>query len=193
MSVSFHKTFAPERRLLFALLKFAARNGKGDIQEIASDTGIPTGKSSGKVAPVMDYCSAMGLITVGQEGSVKEPLLTDFGRAVFLGDPYLQEEMTQWLCHLHLCSRETGAEVWYRLFWEGSSLLPSEFSREELVTFLVQATGSQSKRLLGPLGVMYREETSFAKCGALLEQKKTFSRRKMPVRQDFTPGYSAFL
>ncbi|HPJ27079.1 MAG TPA: DUF4007 family protein [Synergistaceae bacterium] len=140
----------------------------------------------------MDYCSAMGLISLGQKGPVKEPVLTDFGRAVFLGDPYLQEEMTQWLCHLHLCSRETGAEVWYRLFWEGASMLPSEFSREDLVAFLAQATGSKSKRILGPLVVMYREDVSFAKCAALIEKNKRFSRRKMPVRQDFVPGYTGF-
>ena len=192
LSVSFPQTFAPERRLLFALLKFAAGGGRGDIQEISAATGIPTGKSSGKVDPVIGYCSAMGLISLNKSGGAKEPILTDFGRAVFLSDPYFQEEITQWLCHLNLCSRETGAEVWYRLFWEGVSTLPSEFSREDLADFIARATGSKSKRIWGPLTVMYREDISFAKCGALVEEDKRFSLKKMPVRRDFAPGYTAF-
>lgn len=56
LSRSFHQTFIPERHYINALLKFAAKGGQGDIQAISECTGIPTGQSSGKVAPILDYC-----------------------------------------------------------------------------------------------------------------------------------------
>ena len=46
--LNFHKTFIPERRLIADILIMQLRV-QGNYQEISSDTGIPMGKSSGKV------------------------------------------------------------------------------------------------------------------------------------------------
>lgn len=194
LSKNFHKTFIPERRYIGALLKFAAGNGRGSIQEISLQTGIPTGKSSGKVAPIIDYCRGMGLITLPPgRSAIKEPLLSEFGRSVFLADLFLKEEMTQWLCHLNLCGKAIGAEIWHKVFWEGSIILGLEYSRIDLESFIKTATGSEAKRIVGPLFGMYNEESSFAKCGALTKQGDVYVRKEMPVRKDFVQYYEAFL
>jgi hypothetical protein len=52
LPLNFHKTFIPERRLIAALLEYAALNKQGDYQNISKETGIPMGKSSGKVPAI---------------------------------------------------------------------------------------------------------------------------------------------
>ena len=42
------------------MLRFAAAGKSGDYREIASETGIPMGNSSGKVPAIIDYCRGMG-------------------------------------------------------------------------------------------------------------------------------------
>ena len=53
LSLSFHLTFAPERRYLAALLEYAALGKSGSMREMADDTGIPMGESTGKLPA---YC-----------------------------------------------------------------------------------------------------------------------------------------
>lgn len=194
LSKNFHKTFIPERRFLQALLEFAAAEGKGTIQEISRATGIPTGESSGKVAPTLDYCRAMGLVSLPEaRTSRKQPQLTAFGRAVFLNDAFFLNEMTQWLAHLNLCSRKGGAEMWFRVFWEGAVRLGPSFTREGLLESVSFWTGTANWRVVAPLVRMYQEDASFSKCGALREETKTLSRRKMPVSPDFVSGYACWI
>lgn len=96
LPVNFHKTFIPERRLIAALLQYAAKGKAGNYQDIANDTGIPMGKSNGKVPAILDYSRGMGLIYLdsGQKSAIKKPKLTEFGRIVFLQDKYLGEMLT---------------------------------------------------------------------------------------------------
>ena len=67
LPLNFPQTFLPERRLLSQLLPFAKRRGQGDKVSIGAETGIPTGKSTGKVDPMIHYANGMGLITVNKE------------------------------------------------------------------------------------------------------------------------------
>lgn len=119
---NFHKSFKPERQYINALLRFAAAGKSGSYQEIASETGIPMGVSSGKVPAIIDYCRGMGLIrlTGSNRTSIKKPDLTPFGRIVLLEDPFLKLNITQWVAHLNLCSPLCGAEVWYQTFFRVS-------------------------------------------------------------------------
>jgi len=191
---NFHKSFIPERRFIHALLRFAAGRGAGTIQEIAEATGIPTGVSSGKVAPTIDYCRAMGLFTLPEERSaIKRPELTAFGRVVLLEDPYLKTEITQWLAHLNLCGEETGAEVWYQTFWNGAARLGPVFERESLENWLASMCNTKTGGLIGPLISMYQEDASFAICGALTENGKQISRHTMAIHSEFVWGYAAWL
>jgi len=191
---NFHKSFIPERRFIHALLRFAASGGAGSIQEIAQATGIPTGISSGKVAPILDYCRGMGLLTLPEgRNAIKKPDLTPFGRVILLEDPYLKAEITQWIAHLNLCGQEGGAEVWYQLFWNGAARLGPAFERDDLENWLASIFETKPGGLIGPLVTMYQEDASFARCAALAENGKQITRRTMPIRPEFAWGYAAWI
>lgn len=88
LPINFHKTFVPERRLIGSLLQYAALGKEGDYRQIAAETGIPTGESTGKVPAVLDYSRGMGLVVLAgaQPSLIKRPILTPFGRAVYTMD-----------------------------------------------------------------------------------------------------------
>lgn len=191
---NFHKTFLPERQYINAILRFAAKGGAGDIQAIGSDTGIPTGKSSGKVAPTLDYCRGMGLITLSDDRSAtKRPELTPFGRVVLLEDPYLKQQITQWIAHLNLCNPISGSDTWHRAFFDGTHILGMEFTRDQLEDYLASSYMTPRGKLIGPLIRMYEDGASFSICGALSEDNNIIRRNIAPISDEFGNGYGAWL
>ena len=192
---NFHRTFKPERQYIAAMLRFAASGKEGDYQTIASATGIPTGSSSGKVPAILDYCRGMSLIRlVGEDRSaVKRPELTPFGRIVLLEDPFLKESITQWLAHLALCGRATGADVWYQTFFSGTQALGMSFSRVGLETHLSAIYGVEKAGLIGPLVGMYEDDAAFRICGVLSEVSGNITRKPAPVDEMFGCGYGAWI
>lgn len=120
---NFHRTFKPERSYLSALLRYAAAGKGGTLMDISRHTGIPTGASSGKVQPTIDYCTGMGLLQPQKANNTYSFLLTPFGRTVLNEDPFLSEPVTQWLAHLQLCHPRKGADLWFQIFVEGSDTL----------------------------------------------------------------------
>lgn len=194
LSRSFHMTFKPERQYINALLRFAAAGEEGDYQRIAEKTGIPTGESSGKVPATIDYCIGMGLILMhGNKGSIKKPELTNLGRILLLEDPYLKLEISQWLCHLNMCNREFGADVWHHVFWAGYHSLGEAFSRENLDAVLKSIYGNTNRGLIGPLVSMYEDDASFKLCGALSESDQIITRKTAPIKDEMVRGYGAWL
>jgi hypothetical protein len=139
LPLNFHKTFIPERRLIAALLEYAALNKQGDYQNISKETGIPMGKSSGKVPAILDYARGMGLLILENEqaGSIKKPVLTSFGKVVYLEDKFLGEKMLQWLVHMNLCRNDIGAKTWHEVFAKGRSILGTAFTRNILIITLL--------------------------------------------------------
>lgn len=191
---NFHKTFVPERKHINAILKYAAKGGTGDIQAIGADTGIPTGKSSGKVAPTLDYCRGMGLIRISNiRSAVKSPELTPFGRIVLLEDPFLKESITQWIVHLNLCSPKSGADTWYRTFFDGLHILGMKFSRKQLDDYLAKSYMTKRGSLIGPLVRTYEDDASFSVCGALREESESICRNIAPISDEYGNGYGAWL
>lgn len=81
------------------------------VAEIAEETGIPEGASSGKVRPHIQYASYMGLLN--SSDFTRTPL----GKIVYLEDCMLTEKLTQMLCHVNMIS-PTGAPMWRYLFHE---------------------------------------------------------------------------
>jgi hypothetical protein len=192
---NFHKTFIPERQYIHAMLRFAASGRKGTYQEIASVTGIPMGKSSGKVPAILDYCRGMGLIKLIGNGrsAVKRPELTPFGRIVFLEDPHLKERITQWIAHFNLCSVLTGAETWYQTFFAGSQVLGMRFHRSSLEEHLSLAYKCNTRNLIGPVIRMYEDDAAFSGCGVLSEEKNTVVRRPAPINAEYGFAYGAWV
>jgi hypothetical protein len=192
---NFHKTFIPERQYINAILKFSASGGVGNYQEISSQTYIPMGKSSGKVPAIMDYCKGMGLIDLSSSynKSIKQPKLTTLGRTVLLNDPFLKEDVTQWIAHFNLCDPISGADVWYYCFFEGHRELGKSFSMEDINKYLSRIYKINKTNLVGPLIRMYQDDSSFNKCNVLQQKNDLIFRRIAPMSNDFSLAYGAWI
>lgn len=208
LSRNFHETFVPERQYIKALLSFAASNKEGTYQEIRDITGIPMGKSTGKVSAILKYCIGMGLVACkgNDRSAIKKPELTEFGRIVFLEDPFLKEDLTQWIAHLNLCSPRRGADVWFQVFAQGAKYLGFRFSRVQLLDYLsniYQIGSAKITRIIGPLINMYQETAAFKNCGALSEfqekmqegkkRETSIKRAKAPIAPVLATAYGAWL
>ena len=195
LSRNFHKTFIPERQYIHTMLQFASTGKDGDYQLIASETGIPMGASSGKAPAILDYCRGMGLVILTNQArsAVKSPRLTPFGRVVLLEDPYLKEEVTQWIAHLNLCGPLTGADVWHQVFFRGTQTLGNSFQRASLEEYLRNVYAAQNGKLIGPLVRMYEDSSSFASCGALNESGNMIKRISPPIIDEYAWGYGAWI
>ena len=192
---NFHKTFIPERQYIHAMLRFAASGREGNYQKIASATGIPMGKSSGKVPAILDYCRGMGLIRLIGNGrsAVKRPELTPLGRIVFLEDPHLKERITQWIAHFNLCSVLTGAETWYQIFFVGSQALGMRFHRSGLEEHLSLVYNCNSRGVIGPVIRMYEDDAAFRACGVISEEMDSVVRRPAPINAECGFAYGAWV
>lgn len=189
LSLSFHQTFVPERRYLSSLLRFVAEPKEVNLDQVADATGIPTGESSGKVEPTINYARGMGLLDVSRgEVSRWRLHLSLLGNRVLEEDPYMSEGFTQWLLHLQLCRRRGGAEAWYAVFADGDLALGRSFTDEDLKAFLVARYGKRSN-IVGPLVRMYTSETSFLACGALTAEDGLLRRLLAPCETTHFPGY----
>lgn len=194
LPINFHKTFIPERHLLAALMDYAAVGKAGTLQEISADTGIPMGKTNGKVPAIIDYARGMGLLEVrpGAEKGVKVPVLTNFGRAVFIEDKYLSEELTQWMVHMNLCRSDFGALAWNAVFSKGRSVLGGRFDTQQLEDYLVTISGAGNDRT-GPLLRTYLEDAALARTRVVETSGGTIIRRKAPLLDVYALAYTAFV
>lgn len=194
---NFHKTFIPERQYIAALLKYVAAGKWGNDQEISDATGIPTGKSSGKVPAIRDYCKGMALIRPVKSAvtQAKQMELTPFGRVVLQEDQFLNESLTQWICHFNLCRPNGGADVWYHVFNKGFASLGTRFSKAALNNYLAGIFGNASSDIFGPLIGMYSDPASFFLCAALTPEKNSanFVRKPAPLLTTYSNAYSAWI
>lgn len=192
LPINFHKTFIPERRLLSALLEYAALGKEGNFQEISAATGLPMGESSGKVPAIIDYGRGMGLIELVEPTirGAKKPVLTSLGRVIYLEDRSLGEELTQWLIHMNLCRNNTGAMAWNMVFAEGRNILGSTFKRSHLEEYLVSRFGPGNNRT-GPLVMTYVESSALGGAGVLSVNGDEITIKKAPIRDVYAKGYVA--
>lgn len=110
--IDFHKTFQPQDTYITKILELAAQGYSGTKEEISAVTGIPTGKTSGKVIPHIRYAAFMGLIDFEKEGGKYSLSLSRLGKVVFREDKYLYEKITKLICHFKICDKEKGAPIW---------------------------------------------------------------------------------
>jgi hypothetical protein len=206
LPLHFSQDFLPERSLIARLLPFAATSGSGDKEFIGSETGIPTGKSSGKVEPMIHYARGMGLIQSTHTSGHWQLELTTLGRVVLTEDPYLSEAATLWLLHLLFCRRSSLkkpavglADSWYALFAEGALRLGEHFEQKSYFKFLSERQGAKSylKGLSGLVLRSYIEPSCFQPINALsvskLENQTTYFRHIAPLDGSYFPTYSAYL
>ena len=195
LSLTFHQTFIPERLYITSFLRFVANGNTGTDQDISEKTGIPVGRSTGKVPAIINYCKGMGLIFVEQKNSAvsRKFYLTSFGRSILLEDANLSEDLSQWLVHLHLCRRNSGAELWYLGISKGYELFGTEFTEQELTAHVERVWGTKNRSVLGPLIRTYEEQASFKTAGVFTRTGKVIKRLPAPLLSSFRIGYSALL
>ncbi len=193
LALRFHQTFIPERRYLSALLRFAAEDGTGDNIQISEKTGIPTGKSSGKVPAILQYAQGMGLVAAEGKGADRHIRPTAWGETILNKDPQFSETLTQWLLHLNLCRRRGGAEIWFRTFGPGGDVLGRRFDRQDLDQYLTGLFGAAKRSLIGPLQRTYEEPAALKKTGALITEASALRRNPAPLTSEFANGWAWFL
>jgi hypothetical protein len=195
LAKNFHLTFIPERQYINSFLKFCASGGEGNYQEISLKTGIPMGKSSGKVPAILNYCIGMGLITLSDncKKGKKKPEFTTFGRTVLLNDPFLKESVTQWISHFNLCDPISGADVWYHCFFKGINILGLSFSNEDIKKYISVVYGTKRANIVSPMIRMYQDDSSFSNCGVLQQRNNLIIRKKAPTIDKYALAYGAWL
>lgn len=168
-NLNFHLTFKPERQYLSSLLSEIVACSGLDIQEISNLTGIPTGKSSGKVEPMICYAEYMGLITKEKSNGLYTLNLTNLGECIVNEDTGLLEKLSLLALHIMLVRPFTGAELWAHVFNNvfpkyRNKLTQKQFNKEIEIQFgsgikLAPFYGCYQD-LLGPLNMLrFDEET----------------------------------
>lgn len=193
LSVNFHQTFIPERRLIAALLNYSFKGKQGTIKEMSEETGIPMGKSSGKMPAILDYCRGMGLIEVLEERKgIKQPILTQFGVIVQAEDRFMGEEIVQWIAHMNLCRGDIGAKTWHEIFAKSGAILGPSFSKIQMEDYLINTCGPGKDRI-GPMITTYLDDAALKRAGCLYSNKGLLCRKKAPILRSYAIPYSLHL
>lgn len=129
-SVNFHKTFSPQDSYITKILELAKDNYSGSKEEISEGTGIPTGKTSGKVVPHILYAQYMGLTAHTLSNGKYTLELTDLGKTVLENDKYLFEDISRLICHYNMCDEGSGAYLW-SFIYNGLPVMLDETMSEE--------------------------------------------------------------
>lgn len=129
-SVNFHKTFSPQESYITKIMELAKDRYTGSKEEISEETGIPTGKTSGKVVPHILYAQYMGLTTHTLSKGKYTLELTDLGKLVLENDKYLFEDISRLMCHYNMCDEVSGANLW-SFIYSGLPIMLDETMSEE--------------------------------------------------------------
>ncbi|MGL6119417.1 MAG: hypothetical protein ACRC0V_02830 [Fusobacteriaceae bacterium] len=117
-SINFHQTFPMEVKYVSYILGLKEKEEGYTKEEISEITGIPTGKSSGKVVPNIEYAKYCNLITYQYNQGRYKIITTELGKKVLKEDRYLNESLTKELLLYFLTSEEFGADQWYYMLRE---------------------------------------------------------------------------
>lgn len=183
LSVNFAESFAPERLYLMKMLQFISHNSKSVSKEkISEKTGIPTGKSSGKVVPTIRYLKGMGLIE--PEGNWYH--LTDFGQTVLKNDIQFSERITQVACHVNICDAEEGGTLYNQIF--STIAVDKPYDRK---SFGKEYCNSQPPitALLG----MYLLPGAFNSSRILVSQDDSIVFNSVPINFEMMPVFGALI
>jgi Protein of unknown function (DUF4007) len=190
-SLNFHQSFAPEKEAIAQIVQFASKyKGFYSKEDISVMTSIPTGEKSGKVIPHIFYSEAMDLVNVQKLESNYSLTLTSLGEVVCIEDPYLIEDLTQWLCHYNLAYKNSPAQMWSFIF---NSILTSngcELSNS-LLTNAISRNFDVNKINLTPFRSSYITEKSFGNIKILdiKDDKYIFKRHEIERSFKFLYAY----
>lgn len=117
-NLNFHQTFPPDVNMISRLLTSDVFEVALTKEEISQRTGIPTGKSSGKVEPHIKYAEYMGLLQDSFKDGKHTLIMTPLGRAICSEDPSLTEKVSILTCYLRITSLNGGAPLWETIIAE---------------------------------------------------------------------------
>ena len=174
LNINFAATFLPERVYLSKLLIFFRKNkGRNDFVElygidncwssiyvqISELTGIPNGKSTGKVVPHINYLVGMGLLSKTSDWYE----LSAFGNVMVEEDLSFEEPLTMLVAHVMLCDKYEGSEVYHEVFSKLTTM--GSILRKNLIEGL-----NINNRVMSPLVGTYTDDAAFSKLRILREQ-----------------------
>lgn len=188
--LNFHQTFAPEREYLSRLLDLAGRMSPMTKEQIFQKTGIPTGKSSGKVEPHIQYAVFMGLVSDQGKGDAHTLERTEFGQMVYEVDPHLLEPLTLLVCHHNMSSPPQGAALWQFVFTKLVPALGPTIDQDTL-TGAASVEFETPRVNLTPLKTCYTTQKSFGDLGLLeVSTSKTWVFQPIPYRSEYRYAYA---
>tara|TARA_R110001583_G_scaffold154593_2_gene306295 strand:+ start:1185 stop:2051 length:867 start_codon:yes stop_codon:yes gene_type:complete len=206
LPINFHETFLIDLNLIAALIKEVKGAGlllNATKEEVSLLTGIPTGKSSGKVEPMIKYAYAVGLIDFEFKNKVWELKLTQLGEIFYAEDLGFVEPVSLWMSHLMLCRRVNLEPTiigiinpWCHVFSQSNIALGGEFKQEEMIDFISTIQGS-NKSIDNFLSLLIRTYTSpdskFFGINILSLNGALIQRNSAPRYSEYFPAYSIFL
>lgn len=159
-------------------------------EQISQATGIPTGKSSGKVEPHIQYAVFMGLVRHQVQDGTHALERTEFGQMVFELDPHLMEPVTLLVCHHNISSPPQGAALWQFVF---AKLLPALGPAIDQDTLMRAASVEfQTPKVnLTPLKTCYTTQKSLGDLGLLkVSASKQWAFQPIPYRTEHQYAYA---
>lgn len=155
-NINFHQTFPPEKSMLSRLLTADVYGEELTKEEISGRTGIPTGKSCGKVVPHIAYAVYMGLVKSESNNGKYLLSLTSLGETILNEDPALNEDVTALVCHLRMTSQYGGAPLWETIV---SEILPHNTAEVKWTSLTENMQASSDVKLkFSPFFTSYENE-----------------------------------
>lgn len=191
-NLSFHQSFKPEKQYIGSILDVANNTNPMSIQDISAYTGIPSGKSSGKVEPHIMYAKYMGLIDAEKKNGLYILSRTKLGNIVYSEDPGLQENLTLLLCHAMLLRNDAGADMWNMIFTKILPMYRGEMKKELLLKELErQFDGKANKRNFTPFLGSY--EKMFSNLNIITINAEKITINELSYNEEFIYLYAYIL
>lgn len=157
-NLNFHQTFKPEKQYISSILDVANNTDTMSVLNISSYTGIPNGKSSGKVEPHILYAKYMGLVEAKKKDGEYKLSRTKLGNVVYMEDPGFQEKLTILLCHAMMLRNVDGADMWNAVFTKILPRYRGKIKKELLLKELEQLfEGKVNKKNFAPFLGSYED------------------------------------
>lgn len=192
VNVNFHQTFKPEVQYISSILNIADGRSALSIKEISALTGIPQGKSSGKVEPHINYAEYMGLIKWEKNNGRVKLSKTKLGELVNREDPGLQENLTKLLCHAMILRNSNGADIWATVFKRVLPQYKNAVKKELIIIELNQLfDGKVNTKNIAPFYGSY--EDMFSGLNLLEIKGELVKTKSVPYEKEFIFLYTYIL
>ena len=160
VNLNFHESFNPDFEYISKIVQIADNCEGLTKEEISELTGIPTGASSGKVEPHINYAKFMNLIEFKKESSRYYIYSTSLGKVIENEDLYYLENLSKLICNYFLTSKIYGAQMWYEIIRCMSDKYGSEIKESIILKDLSEKFNIKIN--MTPFRSCYKNEKSLA-------------------------------